>query len=173
MVETAIDEGTADENVNVNAVWVVIVDTYPGYPARNVKVVAAVADPGTIGPAAVTPVTATDDAPDAIDAYDPDITVAAPGEIPVMALTGMSRPGFSVVPAVLEVTVTLTLLVDDPAGYVPLTEVTDETAVPVLIVEFKYVDVSDVSPLITWDPTVAVMYPPSWNVDERLTAQSV
>jgi hypothetical protein len=88
-----------------------------------------------------------------------------------MALKGKSRPGFSV--PVFAVTVTLTLLVDEPTGYVPFTEVTDETAVPVLIVEFKYTDVSDVSPLITWDPTVAVTYPPSWNVDERLTAQSV
>jgi hypothetical protein len=95
----------------------------------------------------VTPVTATVVAPCANDAYEPDITVAAPGEMPVMALTGKRRPGFSV--PVFAVTVTLTLLVDEPAGYVPLTLVTDETAVPVLIVEFKYVDVSDVSPLIT------------------------
>jgi hypothetical protein len=63
MVETAIDEGTADENVNVNPVWVVIAETYPGYPVRNVKFVAAVVDPGTTGPAAVTPVTATVVAP--------------------------------------------------------------------------------------------------------------
>jgi hypothetical protein len=99
-------------------------------------------------------------------------TDAAPGEgAGDMALSGMSRPGFSV--PVFAVTVTLTLLVDEPAVYVPLTEVTEETAVPVLIVEFKYTDVSDASPLITCDPTVAVTYPPSWNVDERLIAQSV
>jgi hypothetical protein len=75
------------------------------------------------------------------------MTVADPGEIPVMALTGKRRPGFSV--PVFAVTVTLTLLVDELAGYVPFILDTEETAVPVLIVEFKYVDVSDVSPLIT------------------------
>jgi hypothetical protein len=74
----------------------------------------------------------------------------------------------------LLITVTLTLLVDEPAGYDPTIVFTGgNILVPMLIVEFKYVDVSDVSPLITCDPTVAVTYPPSWNVDERLTAQSV
>jgi hypothetical protein len=76
------------------------------------------------------------------------MTDAAPGEgAGDMAVNGMSRPGFSV--PLFTLTVTLILLVDEPAGYVPVRPVTVETAVPVLIVEFKYTDVSDVSPLIT------------------------
>jgi hypothetical protein len=159
MDEIAIDEGRADENVKTKLyVELTILVTYPGYPARKVKDVAAVDEPpSTIGPLYVTPDINTVVAPCEKDAYEADMTEAAPGEIPVMALTGKSRPGFNV--PVFAITVTLTLLVDVPTGYVPLTKVTAETAVPVLIVEFKYTDVSDVSPLITWDPTVAVTYP--------------
>ena len=70
MVETAIDDGTVVENLNVNEVRESTEETHPGYSARKVKVVANAAEPGAgaIGPVAVNPVTLTDVAPDAIDA---------------------------------------------------------------------------------------------------------
>jgi hypothetical protein len=76
--------------------------------------------------------------------------------MPEMAPTGMSKPGFSI--PVLLFTITLTLVVDVPAGYDAPLEliVTEETAVLIKMFEFRYNDVSDVSPLITWEPVAAV-----------------
>jgi len=50
IAEIAMDDGTADVNVNVNAVWVAMADTYPGYPFKNVRPVPVVDEPGTSGP---------------------------------------------------------------------------------------------------------------------------
>jgi hypothetical protein len=164
-------------NVTVKVEGYVAADTYGIPPAPRLgntvveNVVAPVVVPGTRGPCGVA-VNVRVEPISAVYVDPAGITDAAPGEgAGDMALNGMSRPGFSV--PVFADTVTLTLLVDVPAGYVPVTFVTAETAVPMRTFEFRYRDVSDVSPLITCDPTVAVTYPAIWNVDERLIAQSV
>jgi hypothetical protein len=90
---------------------------------------------GTNGPFEVTPVTVKNDPPEK-DGDEPEMTVAAPGEIPEKELTGRRRPGFNV--PFLLITVTLTLLIDELAGYDPIIVFTEgNILVPMLMVEFK------------------------------------
>jgi hypothetical protein len=111
-------------NVTVKLVWEAAADIYGVPPAPRLgnaefgTVVPVVAEPGTMGPCgvAVNVRVAPADAPPVSVEYVEAIgmTDAEPGEMPDMALSGMSRPGFSV-PDLPPVTVMLTLLVDEPA----------------------------------------------------------